>query len=77
MMLSMPLLAFFFGVSMAGSVHVRQEEDLTARVKALEDFLAAPDSTCVDDCGTAWDTCADACPVDFDTEDSDFALDVR
>lgn len=77
MMFSLPLMALFFSTSMASSVRMRQDDGLAAKVKALEDFLAQPDSACVEDCGTAWDACADKCPVDFSTEDFDFTLDVR
>ncbi|OAA70931.1 hypothetical protein LEL_09522 [Akanthomyces lecanii RCEF 1005] len=60
---------------MATLIQVRQADDLSARVKALEDYLAEPDSSCVKECGDTWDSCADKCPIDFTSEYSDFAFD--
>ncbi|KAJ3495279.1 hypothetical protein NLG97_g3509 [Lecanicillium saksenae] len=56
MMLHLPLFFLFFGASMASQIQVRQD-DLSARVKALEDFLAKADSSCVEDCAAMEDSC--------------------
>ena len=76
-MLSLPLFVLYFGASMATLIQVRQADDLSARVKALEDYLAEPDSSCVKECGDTWNSCADKCPIDFTSDYSDFAFDVR
>lgn len=61
MKFSVSILALF-GIAVANTIEVRQDS-LAARVKAIEDFLSKPDSSCVANCQKASDACGYKCPV--------------
>lgn len=70
MKLSTTLISLLNGISLAATLHPRQaSDDLTARVKALEDFLAAPDTSCTSQCYTDAKKCGDDCPLNSDIQE--------
>lgn len=74
MKLSILLISLLPAASLANILRARQSnDDLAARVKAIEDFLAQPDSSCVAQCRN--NSCSPDCRRDIDPQD-DIALGV-
>lgn len=56
------LATLLSGTAIATTMQSQQNNaDLEARVKAIEDFLAQPDSTCTSACDTTANECASNC----------------
>lgn len=70
------LLSLLNGASLAATIQPRQsEDDVTARLKAIEDFLATPDSSCVTQCENDAGKCARDCSRNSDVQE-DYEFDV-